>query len=126
MRPIKFMAWDSLHRVMYGDVFLRRGIWFTERGDGNCEILGAYPMIKPMQSTGLHDKNGVEIYEGYVVRHDVEASGRAGEPKYVRQIGEVTIGPYGTRIGGWDAVYCSEREVIGNVYEHPHLIQKEV
>jgi uncharacterized phage protein (TIGR01671 family) len=116
MREIKFRAWDRTKSVMLHDVSTGTIQIFDEGQSAyteNCDL---------MQFTGLKDKNGKEIYEGDIVRHDVEASGRDGEPKYVRQVGEVTITPLGTIIGGWDLAYCSEREVVGNIHENPELL----
>lgn len=74
-----------------------------------------------MQSTGLKDKNGVEIFEGDVVKPD------RGEPfvvKYfikcqgiIKQVGISTSGH------SFEGIYGSEElEVIGNIYANPELL----
>lgn len=68
MREIKFRAWDEDNNIMYLGVF--------DWGEGECwrkfrvETIGDIPNL--MQYTGLHDKNGKEIYEGDIIDVDGE------------------------------------------------------
>lgn len=61
MREIKFLAWSGSAKSMSPSFTLtelaKTGFNFEEMHD-----------IKWMQFTGLHDRNGVEIYEGDVLR----------------------------------------------------------
>ena len=68
-----------------------------------------------MQFTGLHDKNGKEIYEG-----DVVIFGGSKIPKVMEFV----------RGGFWlDGIYggaeAYRMEVIGNIYENPELLKKQ-
>ncbi len=117
MREIKFRAWDkvaekmrlSFNPVCHGewDIFSFSDLITTwERG--------TYEL---MQYTGLKDKNGKEIYEGDIVREDIEErtyqvvfsnGGFMGESKdnKILFFGDGHV------------------EVIGNIYENPELLKK--
>ncbi|EMF0486276.1 YopX family protein [Enterococcus hirae] len=77
-----------------------------------------------MQSTGLKDKNGVDVYQGDIIRC---TSGCLHEVIWLEEYG-------GTFIGGMPAWYLSglrngyswtgREEVIGNIYENPELMKE--
>lgn len=77
-----------------------------------------------MQSTGLKDKNDVEIFEGDVVEYI------DGEFSF---IGKVIKSPLGTYVTGSDnhsfedftdeTTMVSDVSVVGNIYENPELIE---
>lgn len=139
MREIKFRAWDEGNKIMHYD------FQFIKSGDsGNDWIIfisDKFPLtehktnpftnpnpyfaqqLKIMQFTGLHDKNGKEIYEGDILRtityeNIYEVSFHIGSFVLVdRDPGFTTImkqpiGCYQTDI---------LLEVIGNIYENPEL-----
>ncbi|MBA1350565.1 hypothetical protein HRJ32_00515 [Streptococcus oralis subsp. oralis] len=129
MRP-KFRAWDRTrnqmnYRVMVGNCdtddenWICPIIWIEEKKD--WLHFDDYDSI--MQSTGLFDINGKEVFVGDIVKC---TRGCLHEVYLEKEYG-------GTFIGGMPAVYLkglSEgyawtgyEEIIGNVYENPELLE---
>jgi uncharacterized phage protein (TIGR01671 family) len=133
-REIKFRAWDKGHRKMSYKVNLY-SLNISGKIDRvqidakqimnipghNCEI---------MQFTGLHDKNGKEIYEGDIVKTPASKS--------VVEFDKGLFGlnhDYGTdnktMLGSWGSEcnlrclydgYHRKIEVIGNIHENSNLL----
>lgn len=113
MREIKFRAWDRSEECMCTDV--QNGIWedpddWLYFGD----ILGL-ERFKVMQYTGLKDKNGVEIYEGDILKCSSLIIKDDRWVEIVEVIEDIRNAYY---FGNYD-----ELEVIGNTYETPELLE---
>lgn len=91
--------------------------------------------VKLMQSTGLHDKNGVEIFEGDIVKmhyfYEDRSSGaaREAEEEIIGVVGIDVLGTY-TECEGYKYYWLNclelpeeELEVIGNIYENRELAE---
>lgn len=77
-----------------------------------------------MQYTGLHDKNGKEIYEGDVVRPIDSLGGRYTNVSEVRfSRGQWVIANFYNLPE--DALYTRQYaiEIVGNIYENPELLE---
>lgn len=84
-----------------------------------------------MQSTGLKDRKGVEVYEGDIVTFEVENQDRwtgvgRGEMFWNRQVTGFSVKEPSGLIAFFRpylGIYEGTIEVIGNIYENPELMQ---
>ena len=127
MRP-KFRAWDGAKKEMFKDTFA-----ITESGQVvvvEQEFVTSPPdyvfvdHLVIMQSTGIKDKNGKEIFEG----DRVDYKGRKAIIKW--------HGPYASfiyrfvdemqeRVSEWEPLFLAYHhfEIIGNVYENKEFLE---
>lgn len=136
MREIKFRAWmnewDDGGKMFYKIISLTPDFSEVQISlDGDNRYDGDFTVgkdVKLMQYTGLKDKNGVEIYEGDIVRltddwdndsvHQVEYCAEYGYPAFdVKPSIDVESN------GLSHFMATGEIEVIGNIYENPELLE---
>lgn len=117
----KYRAWDKLDKEIYevGEIHWFRGE-FDFIGDGITFKRDA-DEVELMQSTGLKDKNGKEIFEGDIVKM---AKDVYSEPTYyevVRHRGgayRLESKQHGCEL--W--LRHTDCKVVGNVYENKELL----
>ena len=121
----KFRAWWIQDEVMtHIDTleFLQGGIRLSD-GCWHEKFLGDEVIL--MQSTGLKDKNGVEIFEGDIVLFTIEDGfdyvyGKPGRINLSLQWG---AGVRASSRGNYPLRKCREVRIIGNIYENPELLE---
>ena len=123
MREIKFRAWDNrkMQVVDFNNLFVNRhhpsGTLYLRR-----EMpFGDYHETKLMQFTGLYDKNGKEVYEGDIIKHRYHDDQQ--EILWDERILGYKLLPSESVLQKVD----EDRglfEIIGNRFEHPHLLEE--
>ena len=128
MRPLKFRAWDGRH------LYEVKHIDLLADGDAYASAGGMTDSTLVEQFTGLHDKNGMEIYEGDIVRRAQPLPQQTGlkHVDYIPQGPVVYDAPNyyfdDTEMGYQQlALGVTESspsfEVIGNIHENPELVK---
>ncbi len=130
MRKIKFRAWDKTRQCWQYFVITPTLKQLEENlitfGSPIHQHLRHSRDIEDIyfQYTGIHDKNGKEIYEGDVVQTHFD---KTEQYEAYTEIGIVNITPYRTEIEdkkhGKYNKFFSHSEVIGNIYENPELLK---
>lgn len=101
--------------------------WFG----GELDIIGDYitfvrkaDEIELMQSTGLKDKNGKEIFEGDIVDYKGRKAVIKWHGSYASFIYRF-VDELNKRSAEWYQLYLAylKCEVIGNIYENPELLE---
>nr|DAN80857.1 MAG TPA: YopX protein [Caudoviricetes sp.] len=101
--------------------------WF----DGELDIIGDYitfvrkaDEIELMQSTGLKDKNGKEIFEGDIVDYKGRKAVIKWHGSYASFIYRF-VDELNKRSAEWYPLYLAylKCEVIDNIYENPELLE---
>lgn len=125
---IKFRAWDkedkewlSIRTIGFDD---DGSLWYLQAWDDNENDIDP-PYFEDdlgvkwelLQSTGLKDKNGVEIFEGDII--DCYTEGLSTVKFEHGCFGLVCNGYF----EGFENV-LGKLEIIGNQFEHPHLLKE--
>ena len=113
-REIKFRAWDEKKKAIRdvtGINWYDEYLWVDETPmTGDKLPIESTPL---MQSTGLKDKNGKDIYEGDIIK---------GEHLIGEWVSGVDMLPTGVWFGGARFSEIKDFEIIGNLYENPNLL----
>lgn len=135
MRTIKFRAWDKKRNNMIlhireidfalGKIKSEYDLDIVD-GQNSGNHYRGFEHIELMQFTGLHDKNGVEIYEGDWCRAEFR-----GKDEITVIQGQIIIDEFMWCIDCTgcvgDNIFSINRphnfEVIGNIYQNPNLIK---
>ena len=114
-REFKFRAWHKIEKrfvCLRGINFVDDCISYDCQGECNYNDIADFDDVSLQQYIGLKDKNGVEIYEGDIIRFEnqegvwADQSNKNNEVKYPFVCGNAHLS-----------------EVIGNIFENPEILE---
>jgi len=139
MEELKLKAWNIEHKKMYSaySLFFNENLAHCESKEGTTHTFG-FIDLELLKPTGLKDENGVDIYEGDILRsiHFIHE----GKAHYLHHVIQ-----WSDKYHGWIALSASSMnendgspqlfvytrstidgvyEVVGNIHETPDLLNK--
>ena len=135
----KFRAWDKVKEIFTNYQIVDGMLYFMDKHTGAWKRDDKEKSFILMQSTGLQDKNGVEIYEGDILKtfsninKYTDSFAEDIEPKFeyttVVRDGACFKTTYKKRpsyvLNEDSGSMVEHMEVIGNIYENPGLLEVE-
>jgi len=131
MKELKFRAWEIKKEIMHNNIqaiFLNKTkdkdivCWTDPCGnDKPKDCLLRTDECKLMQFTGLKDKNGFDIYEGDICKHD---EGKTFLVKWHDLHAEFTIDTIPMSSFSYNMIWFSRgATIIGNIHQNPKLLK---
>ena len=128
MRP-KFRAWDIHGQKMFTNdelIIWNSNVYANDSKKLTCNYLKGWTIDDKylMQSTGIKDKNGMEIFEGDIVDYKGRKAVVKWHGSYASFIYRF-VDEMQERVSEWDPLFLAYHhfEIIGNVYENKEFLE---
>lgn len=136
---LKYRAWDKHGQKMFANdelIIWNGNVYANDSKKLTCNNLKGWSIDDEylMQSTGLKDKNGKEIFEGDIVKRHrspfFKAKWEYQIETVIREGANLLLGrEFGKNFGTipFDSPFAKSDllEIIGNVYENPELLENK-
>jgi uncharacterized phage protein (TIGR01671 family) len=123
-RPIKFRVWNKKSNEWCGTIGLNETI-------SHNSIINLPDDLVFVQYTGLKDSKGNEVYEGDIVKYKTWTGSHDGTTEEHQTQVQFKDGAYYPRYiddeceDSWYSFKVYDLEVVGNIFETPHLDENE-
>lgn len=128
MRP-KFRAWDKYNQKMFANdelIIWNGNVYANDSKKLSCNHLKGWSIDEEylMQSTGLKDKNGQEIFEGDIVDYKGRKAVIKWHGSYASFIYRF-VDELKERVSEWYPLFLAyyHFEIIGNIYENKDILE---
>jgi hypothetical protein len=132
MRILKFRAWDKQDKRWVCNVYEDEPFEIYLNGDylglaGSANDWQGSERYELSQFTGLHDRNGKEIYIGDIMVLDLISGDRVSKVHICPLLEIPTVCFFDDC--GWEPLYCyvgkpdTCLQIVGNIYENPDLLK---
>ena len=124
-RPIKFRVWNKKSNEWCGTIGLNETI-------SHNSIINLPDDLVFVQYTGLKDSKGNEVYEGDIVKYKTWTGSHDGTTEEHQTQVQFKDGAYYPRYindeceDSWYSFKVYDLEVVGNIFETPHLDENEI
>lgn len=122
----KFRAWDNWRKRMSAVDRIYIDTKGVRLHDDFGEYWRDFRDVELMQSTGLCDKEGTEVFEGDILRHQIQT-----EYTFIVKYDKDNGRWYGDGLSRTYRIDIAKRflpyyyKIIGNIYENPELLEVE-
>lgn len=124
---LKFRAWDKHDKKMYKIDVLNLWEDKVEMLEKRVDEVRGFKAVDIMQSTGMLDKDGIEVFEGDIIK-PVGFASWIGSVEYSPETATFVLKDHNNDFLRSEPVFLSQftdgLKILGNVYENPELLKE--